>query len=297
MKVLLSGATGLVGTAVGAALWRDGHEVGALVRREPRPGEVRWDPAAGDIDQGGLAGFDAVVHLAGENIAEGRWTDAKKARIRDSRVDGTALLCTALAAQPPKVFVGASAIGYYGNRGDAVMTEDSAPGDDFLADTCVAWERSSDVLAATACRVVRLRIGVVLSRDGGALQKMLLPFKLGLGGRVGSGRQYVSWITLDDLVAVILRALSADRMAGPHNAVAPEPVSNRELTATLAKVLRRPAILPVPAAVLRLGLGEMADALLLSSTRVVPAALTALGHEFAHPNLEAALRAVLDRPG
>ncbi|MEM7201374.1 MAG: TIGR01777 family oxidoreductase [Planctomycetota bacterium] len=291
LRVLVSGASGLVGGALTEALTIDGHHVEHLVRSPASPG-VRWDPAAGLVDAKALAGFDAVVHLAGENIAEGRWTDAKKARIRGSRVDGTRLLCEALATAPPRVFVGASAIGYYGSRGDEVMVESSAPGDDFLADVCVAWEQASAALESK-CRVVRPRIGVVLSTNGGALAKMRTPFRLGLGGRIGSGRQWMSWISIDDLVAVLRHCLTDDGLVGPCNAVAPQPVTNAEFTAALGHALRRPTLLPMPALAARALFGEMGDALLLSSTRVAPQALEQRGFRFRHPDVTSALHALL----
>ncbi len=299
MNILLSGSTGLVGTAVRSALGDAGHRVVCLVRRPPQSdAEVSWDPARGEIQADRLGDLDAVVHLAGENIAARRWTAEQKARIRDSRVAGTRLLCDALAAQstPPQVFVGASAIGYYGDRGDAVMTETSTPGDDFLAETCVAWEAASDDLARGGTRVVRLRIGVVLSPHGGLLHRILPIFRLGMGGVLGPGTQYFSWIALDDVVGAVLAALADDRLSGPANATAPHPVTNREFTATLGRVLRRPTLVPVPAFGLRMLMGEMGETLALASTRVVPRKL--LDHDFAFrfSHLEEALRHLLQRP-
>ena len=294
MRVAVSGSTGLVGSQVVASLSAAGHEVVRLVRRAPAPGEkvVRWDPEKGEIDAAGLGGLDAVVHLAGENIASGRWNAARKAAIRGSRVNGTRLLCDALAglARPPKTLVCASAIGYYGDRGADVLTEESPPGTGFLAEVCREWEAASEPAARKGIRVVVLRIGVVLSAKGGALSRMLPPFRAGLGGVIGSGRQYVSWVALDDLVGIVLHALQSGELRGPVNAVSPVPVTNRELTEVLGKVLSRPTLFPVPAFALRLAVGEMADALLLASTRVAPRRLEETGYRFRFPELREALR-------
>jgi uncharacterized protein len=295
MRVAVSGSTGLVGSQVVASLSAAGHEVVRLVRRPPAPGEkvVRWDPEKGEIDAAGLGGLDAVVHLAGENIASGRWNAARKAAIRGSRVNATRLLCETLAglARPPKTLVCASAIGYYGDRGADVLTEESPPGTGFLAEVCREWEAASEPAARKGIRVVVLRIGVVLSAKGGALSRMLPPFRAGLGGVIGSGRQYVSWIALDDLVGIVLHALHSGELRGPVNAVAPVPVTNRELTEALGKVLSRPTLLPVPAFALRLAVGgEMADALLLASTRVAPRRLEETGYRFRFLELREALR-------
>ena len=301
MRVAVSGSTGLVGSQVVASLSAAGHEVVRLVRRPPAPGEkaVRWDPEKGEIDAAGLEGLDAVVHLAGENIASGRWNAARKAAIRDSRVNGTRLLCDALAglARPPKTLVCASAIGYYGDRGADVLTEESPPGAGFLPEVCREWEAASAPAARKGIRVVALRIGVVLSPKGGALSRMLPPFRAGLGGVIGGGRQYVSWVALDDLVGIVLHALQSGELRGPVNAVAPRPVTNREFTEALGKALSRPTLLPVPAFALRLAVGEMADALLLASTRVVPRRLEETGYRFRFPELSAALRHLLGKGG
>lgn len=297
MRVAITGCTGLVGSGVVASLSAAGHEVVRLVRRPPAPGEkaVRWDPEKGEIDAAGLEGLDAVVHLAGENIASGRWNAARKAAIRDSRVNGTRLLCGALAglARPPKTLVCASAIGFYGDRGAEVLTEESPPGAGFLPEVCREWEAASGPAARKGIRVVLLRIGVVLSSKGGALSRMLAPFRAGLGGVIGDGSQYVSWVSLDDLVGIVLHALQSGELRGPVNAVAPVPVTNRELTEALGKILSRPTLLPVPAFALRLALGEMADALLLSSARVVPKRLEETGYRFRFPELPAVLRHLL----
>jgi uncharacterized protein (TIGR01777 family) len=299
MHALVTGSTGLVGSTLVSFLTTGGHQVTRLVRSTPRPGqaEVSWHPDTGSIATPGLEGIDAVVHLAGESIASGRWTAEKKARIRDSRVQGTRLLCDALAqlVNPPKVLVSASAIGYYGDRGAEVLRENSRPGREFLADVCRAWEAATEPAIQRGIRVVNLRLGMVLSAAGGALAKMLLPFKMGLGGVIGSGQQYMSWITLDDLLGVIHHALVTDSLRGPVNAVAPNPVTNREFTRTLGRVLRRPTLLPLPAFAARAVFGEMADALLLASTRVEPARLQETNYTFRYPELADALRHVLSK--
>lgn len=301
MLVAVSGSTGLLGAEVVASLSAAGHDVVRLVRRVPGPGEkaVRWDPERGKVDADGLEGLDAVVHLAGENIASGRWNAARKVAIRESRVNGTRLLCDALAglARPPKTLVCASAIGYYGDRGADVVTEESPPGAGFLPEVCREWEAAAGAAATKGIRVVVLRIGVVLSPRGGALARMLPLFRAGLGGVLGNGRQYVSWIALDDLVGIVLHALRAGGLSGPVNAVAPVPVTNRELTGALGKALSRPTLLPVPAFALRLALGEMADALLLASTRVAPRRLEETGYRFRFPELGGALRHLLAKAG
>jgi len=258
---------------------------------------ARWDPESGALDSSALAGVDAVVHLAGESVAGGRWTEAKKRRIRSSRVDGTRGLAASLARleRPPRVLVSASAVGYYGDRGAELLREGSAPGTGFLAEVCQEWETATEPAARARIRVVRLRIGMVVSRRGGALAAMLTPFRLGAGGPVGGGAQWVSWIAIDDLVAAILHALDTASLAGAVNAVAPEPVQNRELARTLGRVLGRPALLPLPAFAARLLLGQMADELLLASARVEPARLQATGFAFRHPTLEDALRHELGR--
>ncbi|HEX9759711.1 MAG TPA: TIGR01777 family oxidoreductase [Candidatus Acidoferrales bacterium] len=296
MKVLVSGSSGLVGSALLPYLTTGGHAVTRLVRTSTGKNEAQWDPVGGTIDAAALEGHDAVVHLAGESIAQ-RWTPESKARIRDSRVKGTRLLAEALArlAQPPKVLVAASAVGYYGDRGDALLREDSASGSGFLAEVAREWEAATAPATAKGIRVVNLRIGVVLSPRGGALAKMLLPFKLGAGGVVGSGKQHWSWVALDDLLGIILFAATTDSLKGPVNAVSPTSVTNYEFTKTLGRVLRRPTIFPMPAFAARLVLGEMVDELLLSSAKVEPAKLTAAGYTFLFPELEGALRHLLRR--
>jgi uncharacterized protein len=281
MKILVTGAGGLVGSALMPELTAAGHDVTRLSHSQAWPN---------------LEGHDAAVHLAGDNIASGRWTPDKKARIRDSRVQMTQQLCEALArlVPPPRVAVCASAIGYYGNRGNEILREESAPGADFLAEVCRDWEEATKPAMDAGIRVVHLRFGVVLSAAGGALVKMLAPFKLGLGGVIGDGRQWMSWMTLDDAIAVIVRALSDETLRGPVNVVTPQPVTNREFTKALGRVLHRPAFCPLPAFAARLALGEMADALLLSSQRVEPAKLVARGYSFRFPRLDGALRHVLN---
>lgn len=291
----MTGSSGLVGTALRESM--TDATVVRLVRSRGAAGgnDVFWDPLGGAIDAEHLEGIDAVVHLAGENIASGRWTTARKAMIRDSRVKGTETLSKALAAltSPPRVLVSASAIGYYGDRGDAILNESSSRGEGFLPEVCAQWEGASEPAARRGIRIVHLRFGIVLSTRGGALAKMLTPFRLGLGGVVGSGRQYMSWIALEDVVGIIRHALQTESVSGPVNAVSPMPVTNREFTKTLGRVLGRPTIAPLPAFMARLMMGEMADALLLASTRVEPAALTASGYAFRHPDLQGALGSIL----
>ena len=300
MRVAITGSTGLVGSEVVSVLSAAGHEAVRLVRRAPAPGEkaVRWNPAQAEVDVAGLEGFDAVIHLAGENVGSGRWTAARKTAIRDSRVNGTRLLCDALAglARPPKTLVCASAIGYYGDRGEELLTEESSPGTGFLAEVSREWEAASGSAARKGIRVVILRIGVVLSSNGGALPRMLPLFRAGLGGVVGGGSQYLSWVALDDLPFIVLHSLQCADLVGPVNAVTPHPVTNREFTQALGNALSRPTPLPVPAFALRLAVGrEMADALLLASARVLPRRLEATGYRFRFPELGEALRHLLGK--
>lgn len=296
MKILVTGFTGLIGSRLVSTLQSKGHEVVGLSRRaeQKQIRTVQWDPMNAKINTSELEGFEAVVHLAGESIV-GRWTPAKKARIINSRTQGTQLLCETLAQlkPPPRVLVSASAIGYYGNRGAEMLREESTPGAGFLAETSVRWEAAASAAVAKGIRVVHPRIGIVLSTEGGALAKMLLPFKLGAGGIVGNGEQYWSWIAFEDVINVLQFALMTESMRGPVNLVAPHAVTNRDFTKTLGRVLRRPTIFPLPAFAARLVLGEMADALLLSSARVAPAQLVTHGYNFKHAELEGALRALL----
>ncbi len=296
MKILISGASGFIGSALKTALSARGDRILSLTRRTARNNsEITWDPSSNTLDPSRLAELDGVIHLAGENIAAQRWTAAQKARIRYSRVQGTALLAQTLASvsPPPKVFISASAVGYYGHRHDETLTEESHPGEGFLAEVAIAWENAAKPAKDAGIRTVHPRIGIVLSPKGGALAKMRLPFKWGVGGVIGSGNQYMSWITLDDLVALFLFALDDESISGAINAVSPTPVTNREFTRTLARVLSRPAIFPLPGFAAKLALGEMADALLLASTRAIPSRLEKTHFSFAHPHLEPALRHLL----
>ena len=298
MDILVSGATGLIGSALTYELAGAGHRVLGLTRStSASSADIRWDPSAGKIDADGLEGIDAVVHLAGESIDEGRWTSAKKARIRDSRAVGTRLLAEVVAKldRPPKVMVSASAVGYYGDRGNEVLREDSGPGSDFLARVCQEWEAATEPARGAGVRVVHPRIGIVLSTHGGALARTLPIFKLGVGGRIGSGRQYWSWVALDDAVGAIVHALTTDSLEGPANVGSPNPLTNAEYTKALGRVLNRPTIFPLPATVARIALGEVADALLLASQRMEPAKLTETGYPFRYPELEVALRRLLGR--
>src|SRR4051812_4538583 len=297
MIIAITGSSGLVGGALIHALEGDGHLIRPVVRRAPRPraNEIRWDPDKGTIDAAEFADVDAVVHLAGENIAAHRWTRSFKDKILASRVRSTKLLCDTLAslASKPSVLVSASAIGYYGSRGSEPVDESATNGRGFLAEVCQQWEAATAAARDADIRVVNLRIGFVLSKEGGGLAKMLTPFRLGGGGVIGSGRQYMSWIALDDLVRVIQFTLSAAALVGPVNAVAPNPVTNREFTKTLGRVLHRPTVVPMPAFAAKLAFGEMADDMLLGSIRVEPHALSNARFEFRYPQLDAALRHIL----
>jgi uncharacterized protein (TIGR01777 family) len=297
LTVAISGASGMLGSALTHFLTTGGHEVRPLVRRAAGAGEIAWNPDAGTIDRAALEGVDAVVHLAGENIGMARWDAARKARIRESRVVGTRLLAEALAGlgRKPRVFVSVSGIGIYGSRGDEPLTEASAPGADFLAETGIAWEAAARPASEAGVRVVHPRFGMVLTPAGGGLARMLPAFELGAGARLGDGRQWMSWVSLDDALGLILHALATPALVGPLNAVAPGAVTNRVFTETLGEVLGRPTILPAPAVALRLAFGEMADALLLSSQRVVPARAAETGFVFRHPDLRGALRHLLGR--
>ncbi|OGR85058.1 MAG: TIGR01777 family protein [Elusimicrobia bacterium RIFCSPLOWO2_01_FULL_54_10] len=284
MKILVSGSTGFVGRALVAALEKSGHQVFPLKRSAFETG----------LNAVILEGIDAVVHLAGESIT-GRWTADKKEKILKSRVEGTQRLAEILSglSRPPKVFICASAIGYYGDRGEEILKEESSPGNLFLSQVCKEWEAACQPAAQKGIRSVNLRIGMILGRDGGALAKMLLPFKLGAGGIIGSGKQWMSWITLDDVIGVILHALKTETLSGPVNAGSPNPIINFGFTKTLGKALHRPTIFPMPAFAARLVFGQMADELLLASTRVEPAKLKASGYSFKYPSLEAASKNLL----
>jgi uncharacterized protein len=299
MKILVTGSTGLVGSALIPALESKGHQIVRLVRSPPqnKETEIFWDPEKGTLDAGELEGIDAAVHLAGENLADGRWNEEKKRRIRESRVKGTRLLSEALAKlkRKPQVLVSASAVGFYGNRGDEILTEQSASGADFVAEVCREWELATQPAALVGVRVVSLRFGVIFSSEGGALKKMLFPFKMGVGGKLGSGRQYMSWITLDDAVGVIEFALENEKLRGPVNAVAPDALTNKEFTKDLGSALSRPTIFPIPAFMVRLAFGEMADETLLTSQRVEPLRLKEEGYIFKYPELKSALKHVLGK--
>jgi len=297
MNILITGATGLVGRNLAKRLSENGHSVVPLVRGARQDGLPWWDPGAGKIDLSPLSGLDAVVHLAGENIA-GRWTDTKKEGIRNSRIDGTRLLAEALAElrSPPATFLQASAVGYYGDRGDQELDESSEPGSGFLAETCVAWEAAGEAAEKARIRRVRMRIGVVMTPEGGALKRMLPPFRLGLGGPVGSGTQYVPWISLYDLVSAIEFLLSDSTLFGVVNLTAPEPVTQSEMSSALGKALGRPAFLPLPAFVVKMLFGEMGNDLLLASTRVHPKRLIEAGFEFRDSSLGASMPRILATP-
>lgn len=299
MKILVTGSTGLVGSALASELKQAGHTVCRLVRPDTK-GEaiqgseefhVGWNPATGELGPAAV-GADAVVNLAGASIAHGRWTAEKKKVLRSSRVDTTRALVNALAkiAVRPRVLVSASAIGYYGNRGDEVLTEASQPGREFLSEVSREWESEAEKAEALGIRVVLARFGVILAKDGGALPQMARPFRLGVGGKIGSGQQWMSWISLEDVVAILRFALENGAVRGPVNVVSPQPVRNVEFTEALAKAVNRPAIFPAPAFALRLMLGEMADGLLLSSQRVAPEQLEKLAYKFQYPNLATTLR-------
>jgi hypothetical protein len=304
MKIAVSGSTGLVGSALVPVLRLAGHEVHPMVRARARDAQIAWSWVEKRIDAESLGEMDAVVHLAGESIAEGRWTADKKRRIKDSRVEGTLLIARALAESkprpsedgPPSALVCASAIGFYGERGAEPLDESSPPGEGFLAEVCRAWEAAAEPARQAGFRVVHLRFGVILSPDGGALKAMLLPFHLGLGGVVGSGEQFWSWIALEDAVGAIVHALGKERLTGPVNVVAPRAATNRVFTKTLGRVLRRPTLVPLPAPVARLVFGQKADELLLCSAKVEPGRLIETGYAFRHVELESGLRSALGRP-
>lgn len=302
MRILISGSTGFLGSALVKSLQGQGHEISRLVRPGTRQRnadhkstpDVAWDPAAGKLDAAAAEGADALIHLAGASIADGRWSASRKALLRSSRIDATRQLIGELAKlqRPPRVIVAASAIGYYGSRGDEILTESSAPGSDLLAGLCREWEAETARGAEFGARVVTLRFGIILAAHGGALAKMAAPFKLGLGGRLGDGRQWMSWVTLSEVVNIVQFALANSELAGAVNVVSPNPARNSEFTIALAKTLHRPALFPAPAFALRLALGEMADALLLSSQRVMPSVLTNFGYRFQQPVLAGALAEV-----
>ena len=292
MKIAIAGASGLVGSALASSLAADGAAITRLVRSAPKSDEIEWHPNHDDVSARLLEGFDAIVNLAGENIAAGRWTDEQKRKIRDSRVSGTHLLSEAIAKMEakPNVFVCASATGIYGDRDDETLDEQSESGSGFLAGVCREWEKACEPATKTGVRVVNLRFGPIIAREGGMLAKLLTPFKMGMGGKVGSGKQYISWVALDDVVNAIKLAINDQSIRGPVNVVSPNPVTNEEFTKTLGHVLNRPTALAVPVFAARLAFGEMADEMLLVSQRVMPKKLTAAGFQFRYPELEPAFR-------
>src|SRR5438105_3930460 len=292
MKIALAGESGLVGTALIPALESQGHEVTRLVRTAPRVGEIEWHPNKDEVSAASLDGFNIIINFAGENIAGGRWTDEQKRKIRDSRVNGTHLLSEAIAKMTakPSVFICASATGIYGDRDDETLDEQSESGGGFLAGVCREWEKATEPASKAGIRVVNLRFGPIMAREGGMLAKLLTPFKMGVGGKVGSGRQYVSWIAIDDAVSAIKLAIHNESLRGPVNVVSPHPVTNEEFTKALGHVLNRPTALAIPAFAARLTFGEMADEMLLVSQRVMPKKLIAAGYQFQYPELQSALR-------
>jgi uncharacterized protein len=299
LKIAISGSSGLIGSELISFLSRDKHEVFRLVRkRQAGPGEIRWDPLNGQLDKNALEGMDTVIHLAGENIASGRWTAAKKRQIRESRIQGTLFLAQSLSHlfEPPKALISVSAIGFYGNRGEEKLNEESSPGRGFLPNLCREWEDATTPAAIRGIRVVIPRIGIVLSASGGALPLMLPVFRMGLGGRIGSGTQYMSWVAMEDLVGIINHAISCESLHGPVNAVSPNPVTNRAFSETLARILARPAFFSLPAFAARIALGEMANEALLAGANAEPAKLIKSKYKFQFPELETALRHILKIP-
>ncbi len=296
MDVVVTGSGGLIGSALKGALEKAGHRIVPMVRSQASGDALRWDPDRGDIDAGGLEGVGAVVHLAGEGIGDRRWNEAHKAKVKDSRTKGTSLLAQTLAKlnKAPRVLVSGSAVGYYGDRGDEVLTESSRPGNDFLADVCTSWEAATAPAKEAGIRVGHIRTGIVLSGRGGVLPKMMLPFKFGAGGKLGSGRQWVSWIALEDEANAIVHLLDNDTLSGPFNLTAPNPVTNADMTKAIGAALHRPTLIPAPAFALKAALGsEMAEELLLVSQRVLPTRLLDSGFTFAQPELAGALQVAL----
>jgi len=296
MHLAITGASGLIGSALASYLKSKGHQVSRFTRLSSNgSGDIFWNPSRGQLDAERLEGVEGVVHLAGENVAARRWTNRQKARIRASRIEGTWLLCEGLSRlkKPPRVLVSASAIGYYGDRGEETLTESSPPGKGFLAQVCQEWEEATEAAQKRGMRVVHLRIGIVLSPKGGALAKMLTPFRLGIGGPIGNGRQVMSWIALDDLIEVIHFALTNDSLSGAVNAVAPNPLTNAQFSKVLGRVLGRPAFFPLPGFAIRFIFGQLGQELLLSGARVKPGRLSQAGFHFKYSELEAALRHLL----
>ena len=298
MTIIMTGASGLLGSALIPFFTTGGHIVHTLVRRAPFPekGEAFWDPETGRIDPSVFNGADAVIHLAGEHIGEGRWTGAKKRRIIESRTKGTALIAKTISRlSSPPVLICASAIGYYGNRGDKILEEDDPPGDDFISKVCSEWEKSAQAAVDSGIRVAFMRIGIALSPAGGALSRLLLPFRAGIGGKIASGSQYMSWVGIDDVVGAFFHVLAEGKIAGPVNVTAPEPVTNLEFTKILGKVLSRPALFSIPAAAIKIAFGEMGREILLSGTRVMPGKLLDSGYRFRNPDLYGALSHLLGK--
>ncbi|MFH2063931.1 MAG: TIGR01777 family oxidoreductase [Pseudomonadota bacterium] len=299
MTILISGAGGVIGSALVPFLTTGGHRVVKLVRRQPdnSGNEVFWNPRTGELDLDGVGPIDAVIHLAGDNIGNGRWTEQKKKIIVESRTMGTALIAGKVAAldKPPEVVICASAIGYYGDRGDDILNEDHDPGNDFISMVCEQWEHSACLLPDQGIRTAFLRIGVALTPTGGALKRLLLPYKMGLGGRIGSGNQYISWVDMEDVIGAIHHVLMQDSVSGPVNIVSPNPVTSRTFTRTLGAILSRPTPFPIPEKVIQLTFGEMGNEILLSSTRVMPKKLLQTGYRFVHPILDEALKQMLGK--
>ncbi len=296
MKVAITGSSGLIGSSLVSFLSKKSVTVSKILRENPRDYDISWKPEGGEWDSSFAGGIDGIVHLAGENIASGKWTRKKKEKIRNSRIEGTRRLCEHILKlpNPPSVFVCASAIGFYGDRGMEFLNEGSPRGSGFLPDVCVGWEEATESVSKAGIRVVNVRFGIVLSKDGGALAKMLTPFKMGMGGKIGSGTQYMSWVAMDDVTDAIYHTLVTDSLKGPVNVTAPNPVTNKEFTNTLGKVLNRPAVMPMPAFAARLAFGKMANDLLLASIKVAPKRLSDSGYEFQYTELEPALKHVLD---
>ena len=296
MKVAITGSSGLIGTSLVSFLSEKSVTVSKILRENPKDDDISWKPEDGDWNSAFTGGVDGIVHLAGENIASGKWTRKKKEKIRNSRIEGTKKLCEHILKlpTPPSVLVCASAIGYYGNRGVEFLNEGSSRGSGFLPDVCLGWEEAAESVSKAGVRVVSVRFGIVLSKDGGALAKMMTPFKMGMGGKIGSGAQYMSWVAMDDVTGAIYHTLVTGSLKGPVNVTAPNPVTNKEFTNTLGEVLKRPAVVPMPAFAAKLAFGEMANDLLLASTKVAPKRLSDSGYEFQYPELENALRHILD---
>ena len=295
MKVAVTGSSGLIGSSLVSFLSEKSVTVSKILRENTKDDDISWKPEDGDWDSAFTGGVDGIVHLAGENIASGKWTRKKKEKIRNSRIEGTKRLCEHILKlpTPPSVLVCASAIGYYGNRGVEFLNEGSSRGSGFLPDVCLGWEEAAESVSKAGIRVVNVRFGIVLSKDGGALAKMMTPFKIGMGGKIGSGTQYMSWVAMDDVTGAIYHTLITESLKGPVNVTAPNPVTNKEFTNTLGEVLKRPAVVPIPAFAAKLAFGEMANDLLLASTKVAPKRLSDSGYKFQYPELENALKHVL----